>query len=1073
MDQICNFEDTEDSALCKDILAIVSVVYRPITLDELTALVDTLDGVSGDYEALAEIVGLRGSFLTLRERTISFVHQSAKDFLLKQARDEIFPSGIEDIHRTIFSRSLRVMRETLRRDIYNLGAPGFSIEEVRPPDPDPLAAVRYSFILYHKWAIENSPLQVYASALVFSPARSITRNQFENEEAKWIVRKPVMADNWSACLQTLEGHRYSVSLVAWSHDVTRLASASNDGTVKIWDPATDQCVSTLKTDGDVDDLQFHESNSDLLRTNLGTFDLGTLTISTVFGPTSTDRSSPIAVGYGLSSNGTRAMEPRILRPCGAPPPSGVYNSLEEAWEAIGRHAATNGYRVVKNGSKKGNALFQCAKGRVYKSKANLEVHESKRRKTSSQFTGCPFKFKAKPLLNGQWALEVPEGIAHNHGWNEETAFAASRAEKLKPLEQEVIELANKGVRPAQILGKIHADELGILGKDIQNLLQRHRREELKGRSPLQALYEDHLTFQGSLFNPESVSVAELAGDLTAAGEGPAALGFAHVCVERQESLDQCNGDWALTKGNTFYDEKGAQTAAASNPLAALHFEPQTSLVHRVTEAEFEGAAGGVVVQSDVIQADFLSAAWGHKMNNTGVATSISKENQMSNYHHKLQLTTCIWSIRADIAWTLGKYLANKLQPKRKATVADINVGKLVVSEGLVAQKNTKVPQLIQVSITTPDIDSGVAQMEWHLVTNDGLSLIEEEPFVSAQTGYGRGGDWLSSWSPLQHLIQGRIEELSRLAVTGVANRFSHNMAYLLFANNLVDYAEKYRDMRSVVLPGLEANAEITIPDGHEGGVWTVPPFFLDSVCHLAGFVINVSDAVDTKKNFCVTPGWESVRISRPLAAGGKYRSYLCQDDPDGGRPRGVPRRRLHHARRRDHRPHPSHEVPPLPPRAAKPFLLGRRHPHPPRNTHPSTTKGCSTSLATPAAAPPPRAAAPKPKPQPAPARAPAPTPPPIPVPKPAPTPAPIIAAAPASNNSIATKTMALLAAEAGLEASDLDDDASFANLGVDSLMSLVIAEKLREQLGITVNGSLFMEYPTVGDLRAWLVEYYS
>lgn len=40
-------------------------------------------------------------------------------------------------------------------------------------------------------------------------------------------------------------------------------------------------------------------------------------------------------------------------------------------------------------------------------------------------------------------------------------------------------------------------------------------------------------------------------------------------------------------------------------------------------------------------------------------------------------------------------------------------------------------------------------------------------------------------------------------------------------------------------------------------------------------------------------------------------------------------------------------------------------------------------------------------------------------------------------------------------------------------MSLVIAEKLREQLSITVSGSLFLEYPTVGDLRAWLMEYYS
>ena len=145
MDQICK---SEDAALCKDILAILSVVYRPITLDELPAVVDTLEGVSSNYETLAEIVGLCGSFLTFRDRTISFVHQSAKDFLLKQARGEIFPSGIEDIHHTIFSRSLRVMSKTLRRDIYSLGDPGFSIDKVRPPVPDPLAAVRYSCVYW-------------------------------------------------------------------------------------------------------------------------------------------------------------------------------------------------------------------------------------------------------------------------------------------------------------------------------------------------------------------------------------------------------------------------------------------------------------------------------------------------------------------------------------------------------------------------------------------------------------------------------------------------------------------------------------------------------------------------------------------------------------------------------------------------------------------------------------------------------------------------------------------------------------------------------------------------------------
>ena len=60
-----------------------------------------------------------------------------------------------------------------------------------------------------------------------------------------------------------------------------------------------------------------------------------------------------------------------------------------------------------------------------------------------------------------------------------------------------------------------------------------------------------------------------------------------------------------------------------------------------------------------------------------------------------------------------------------------------------------------------------------------------------------------------------------------------------------------------------------------------------------------------------------------------------------------------------------------------------------------------------------------------------------------------------------------------MEISDLEDDASFAELGVDSLMSLVISEKFRTELDVKVGGGLFLDYPTIGDLRKWLEEYYS
>lgn len=76
-------------------------------------------------------------------------------------------------------------------------------------------------------------------------------------------------------------------------------------------------------------------------------------------------------------------------------------------------------------------------------------------------------------------------------------------------------------------------------------------------------------------------------------------------------------------------------------------------------------------------------------------------------------------------------------------------------------------------------------------------------------------------------------------------------------------------------------------------------------------------------------------------------------------------------------------------------------------------------------------------------------------------------------HSAAASALMLIANEADLELSDLDDSASFANLGVNSLMSLVVSEKFRTELDVKVSGSLFLDCPTIGDLKAWLEEYYS
>ncbi|KAJ6256869.1 NACHT-domain-containing protein [Drechslerella dactyloides] len=288
MDQICH---SKNDKLCRDILAITSLMRRPIELEELAAFINssndqstnisTPDDVFGNDKALREAIGLCGSFLTIQKRTILFVHQSAKDYLMEHSNDKIFPGtgGRAKTQQLIVLRSINAMRKILQKDIYDTHDLGCSVETVKCPEPDPLAPIRYACV---HWVDHLDEIEInrddHLSEIKSNHDRVDLRNggtvdTFLKEHLlHWLEALSLMRsisdgvfamnklagllETWDTdsgnCLQTFGSYGGFISPVALSNDKSQIVLGFHDGTVKIRDlRSSGYSLPTLNSDNSV------------------------------------------------------------------------------------------------------------------------------------------------------------------------------------------------------------------------------------------------------------------------------------------------------------------------------------------------------------------------------------------------------------------------------------------------------------------------------------------------------------------------------------------------------------------------------------------------------------------------------------------------------------------------------------------------------------------------------------------------------------------------------------------------------------------------------------------------------
>ncbi|KAF3065674.1 hypothetical protein CFAM422_009546 [Trichoderma lentiforme] len=125
------------------------------------------------------------------------------------------------------------------------------------------------FLYAHSSTIEATPMQLYISALIFSPRTSLIRRIYQHQIPSWILSIPSLSESWNSRLRRLYYPDW-VEVVAYSPDGKLLVSGHWRGKICLWDAITgaQRRILTGHSEGGGISLSFSPNSSLLVSTSI-------------------------------------------------------------------------------------------------------------------------------------------------------------------------------------------------------------------------------------------------------------------------------------------------------------------------------------------------------------------------------------------------------------------------------------------------------------------------------------------------------------------------------------------------------------------------------------------------------------------------------------------------------------------------------------------------------------------------------------------------------------------------------------------------------------------------------------
>ncbi|OLN84419.1 Conidial yellow pigment biosynthesis polyketide synthase 4 [Colletotrichum chlorophyti] len=437
-----------------------------------------------------------------------------------------------------------------------------------------------------------------------------------------------------------------------------------------------------------------------------------------------------------------------------------------------------------------------------------------------------------------------------------------------------------------------------------------------------------------------------------------------------------------------------------------------SSIYNVVKNTLQASTGGEAIVDVNLDGDddVHSMAQGHKVYGVSLVTP---------------------SMYADIVQMIGKYVQQNAGMDGEAIVPEI--AEMHIQSALVANNvNTK-----QVLRTTAKFNEAKTMLSCSFSSLDSNGKVVEQ-HANCEIRFVEVDAVRARFQKAAEDAKIRTKEIqSQVGVDDNIFRLSRSMLYKM-VGQIADFDVRYRGLSSFTINNstLEALGTASFKGIPNSGKWFSNPGFLDSVSQLAGFAMNANEFIDLDKEVYVNHGWESMNFfTSKLDIDMTYHLYVKmiqgendmwlgdvfifdKDNNFVGILRGC-------ALQRVSKRVMEFIINSASKKASKGLAtVHERSQSQPRNAFDAGLPRRSASASEKSA--PTKEAAPDPWPM----------------------------------------ALKVLAEESGLEESELTDDVALAGIGIDSLLSLVVTGRLREELDIDLpERSIFEECLTIGDIR--------